>query len=131
MPHVIVHFDPVKVEQSVIDLFKRALPRIIAEALSYEADELQNTYVAPRDIYVRQISAHPTDQNVSPIEIEIQAGQKRGRNEMKVAALIEDEIRSTGIIPDSILDQFQCCLWLRFCEDNNFRFIDRLDHKKK
>lgn len=130
MPHVMVHFNPAEVEQSVIDLLKKALQRIVADALSYKQDKLHNTFVKPDSVYVRQVPAHPTDVNPAPIQVEIQAGQKRGRDEMEVNSLIEDEICATGIIPPHILDRFQCCIWLRFSEDNNFRFIDSLSHKK-
>ncbi len=131
MPHVLVHFDPTQVGQPDIDKLKAALPTIVADALSYAANSLPATYVRPTEIYVRQVAAHPTDQNVSPVEVEVQAGQLRGRDEVHVGALIEAGIRASQTIPAPILDGFKCCQWLRFSEHNNFRFIDPLDHSKK
>jgi hypothetical protein len=121
VPHVTLHFDPSKVEQETVDLLKKALQQIVADALNVSNCEGSQAHTKVEDIYVRQAPAHPTDVNPAAIEIEVQAGRKRDRSEIKVTTSIEEAVYQTGIIPESLLEGRDCCLWLRFSEDNDFR----------
>ena len=129
MPHVAVHFDPQNVSQVVVDRLKKALPSIVAGALSYKAHRSPDTRVEPTSILVFQAASHPTDQNVSPLEVVIQAGQLHGREEVRVGQIVEAGILASGIIPKEYLEQ--CCIWLRFSEHNDFRFIDGKNYSDK
>ncbi len=117
MPHVIVHFDPTKVDQVLIDMLKRLLQPIVAEALSFLSEVTQN----PDEIYVRQQAAHPTDVNPAAIEIEIQAGWARDRDADVVVSRIIDGVIDTEMLPLHLLSLEDVCVWLRFSEENAFQ----------
>ncbi|KND50869.1 MAG: hypothetical protein AB202_00485 [Parcubacteria bacterium C7867-007] len=120
MPHVIVHFDPKRVLQSVIDELKPPLQQIVADGLSYTSSDHKDVRVDPKEVYVRQQAAHPTDVNPAAIEIEIQAGKKRERNPEGMVVLMSRKIIESEIIPKDMAD---LCIWLRFSEDNAFKNI--------
>jgi len=146
MPHVIVHFDPKQVDQDVITKLKRRLQRITAKAFSSPKGNRahptkyypigNNAYLfkkaypghiatAPADIYVRQQAAHKTDINSAPIEIVVEAGRAKGRDPDKVAKLMEDEVRAAKLISPKLLGENKSCIWVKFCEENGFRFIQK------
>ncbi len=116
MPHVIVHFDPTKVDQELIDKLKFALQQIVANAMSYIPRVQQDL----KEICVRQQAAHPTDVNVAAIEIEIQAGNARNRLADVVVEQIIDGVIRTQLIPLTLLELEDCCVWLRFNGENSF-----------
>ncbi len=121
MPHVIVHFDPTKVEQELIDKLKLELQQIVARALIHLSGEEQD----PKEICVRQQSAHPTDVNMATIEIEIQAGNAKGRDADMVAQSIVTYVMRLRLLRNH-LGLGDCCVWLRFSSNNGFAlFPDR------
>lgn len=122
MPHVIVHFDPRKVDQELIDKLKPALQQIVAEAMKKPFFKPN-----PDEIYVRQQAAHPTDVNPAAIEIEIQAGRARDRYADSIVAKVISGVIHTQLIPLVLLELGECCVWLRFCEDNAFALFHPKD----
>ncbi|HRH55705.1 MAG TPA: hypothetical protein PK609_02460 [Candidatus Paceibacterota bacterium] len=126
MPHVIVHFDPTRIDQSVIDELKPALQRFVSQGMTYpatECEDRQEILVELNEIYVRQQEAHPTDVNPAIVEVEIQAGKAHGRDASKVVEDISELISESGIIPKEILATPDVCIWLRFCDDNAFELL--------
>ncbi|HEV8666732.1 MAG TPA: hypothetical protein VN665_02685 [Candidatus Paceibacterota bacterium] len=129
MPHVIVHFDPKFVEQREVDKLKKALPEVVALALS-------STESLPRDlpqdsakreirtqtheIFVRQQEAHPTDVNPAYIEIVVEAGKSKLRDPEKVCGLIIKDI--VGLLPERLIGPAFSCVWVKFCPENGFQF---------
>lgn len=118
MPYVLVHFDPARVSQKVIDTVKKGLPYIVAKAMQEHRDD--DTVVAHSSIYVRQVATHPTDQNVSPIEIEIRAGMVSGMTERGVALSVQKALAARKLIPDKILETGECCIWVGFFDRSAF-----------
>lgn len=116
MPHVIVHFDPKKVNQRLVTKLKCELQQIVANAMSY----LEGVQQSPKEICVRQQAAHPTDVNTAAIEIEIQAGNARNRNPEVVVDDIIKTVILAELIPSQLLGSEECCVWLRFNGDNSF-----------
>ena len=120
MPHVIVHFDPTKVDQELIDQLKPRLPQIVAEALTFDPFIRQEA----NEIFVRQQAAHPTDVNSAAIEIEIQAGNARERDADDVVSKIISGVIRTQLIPLILLELEECCVWLRFSSSNGFALFN-------
>lgn len=120
MPHVIVNFDPKKVDQELIDKLKFALQQIVANAMSY----LPEVQQIPNEICVRQQAAHPTDVNPAAIEIEIQAGNARERDPDRVVSEIIQGVIRTQLIPLHVLELEECCVWLRFNGNNSFALFN-------
>jgi hypothetical protein len=116
MPHVIVHFDPTKVDQELIDQLKSRLPQIVAEALTFSPSARQEVSL----ISVRQQAAHPTDVTPAAIEFEIQAGDARERSAQTVAARIVNGIIRTKLIPLVLFEFEKVRVRLRFSSHNGF-----------
>ncbi|HVU75415.1 MAG TPA: hypothetical protein VHD38_01080 [Candidatus Paceibacterota bacterium] len=130
MPHVTVIFDTRKADQSDISALKRALPNIVSQALSdtslmNQPNSFAAIKVAPQEVLVMQREAHESDVNVSPIEILIEAGAPKGRDQEEVAARIEKLVRELECMPQALVQSGQCCVWLKFSPVNAFRFIGR------
>lgn len=130
MPHVTVHFDPKQVDQKVIDKLKREVH--IATAIALSARETRklkhlelNEDIAtlPDEIYVRQQASHETDVNPAPIEIVVEAGRSKRRDPDLVSRIIEAKVKGSELIPSHLLGEGQSCIWVKFCEENGFRFI--------
>ncbi len=119
MPHVIVHFDPTKVDQDLIDQLKPKLPKIVSTALT-NLTNLSGKTQAQEEICVRQQAAHRTDVNLPAIEIEIQAGNADGRDANVAVAQVINGVIATQLIPTVLLELEDCCVWLRFSTNNGF-----------
>ena len=131
MPEGIVRYDTEKVEQSVINGLKKALPQIITDALNtndtiapgYRGEKPAVTPV--KTVMVTQSAFHPTDVNVPPIEIRIIAGEARGRNPDLVAKRIAKAISAMNWIPQEFLEGDKSSVWLHFSLSNGFCPIPR------
>ena len=126
MPHVTVHFIPSLVDQQMIDRLKKHLQLITADALSDpttifpDCAGQENITVSRGEIFVRQEAAHKTDVNPAPIEIVVDAGRSRGRNPDATAERIECKL--SALLPSRLRGEDQACVWVRFHEQNGFRF---------
>lgn len=126
MPHVTVHFVPSLVDQQMIDQLKKQLQLITADALSdptttfpqYAGQE--HIRVRKEEVFVRQEAAHKTDVNPAPIEIVVDAGRSKGRNPDATAERIECKV--SALLPSRLCGEDQACVWVRFHEENGFRF---------
>lgn len=140
MHHALVMFDPELVDQEIIDDLKPWLQPEIAEILS-SIDAVYPDYTRPgkigrngilediatpaEEILVTQRATHPTDVNVSPIQINIQAGMSKGRDGDRVVKLLGKAIRDEGIIPSGLLGDDKSCIFVMFHEYNGFGFIPK------
>lgn len=129
MPHVTVIFNPAAISQSRIDELKEKLPEIVSEALSFPSrrtlrSKLANIKVSPDEVLVCQHATHPTDVNVSPVEILIEAGAPKDRDPELVARMISKQLRKTNYLPANPVNGAGCCIWLKFSPVNAFRFIN-------
>src|SRR5262245_19075257 len=120
MPHVIVRFDPDRVQQRVIDQLKKHLQIAVSDGLRFTSGDHRDVTVLPSEVYVRQQAAHPTDVNPAIIEIEIQAGRRKERSPEGVVYEIIRQLRYDQVLPEELLRSDECCIWLRFSEDNAF-----------
>lgn len=137
MPYVTVVFDPKKVSQETVDKLKPWLQPEVARVLSIVetiADDYpdfdprktpKNIRTKPEEIMVIQHATHPTDVNVPPLEIFIQAGRPKGRDGNKVVVLLGQLVRESGIIPDEHLGDGAAGIFVNFHEHNGFGFIPR------
>jgi len=130
MPYVTVVFDSEKIAQETVDKLKQWLQPRVANVLSM--DEVRSDPAAADDITVTrdeimvvQHATHPTDVNVPPLEIYIQAGRPKGRDGSKVVTLLGQFLCESGIIPDEYLGVGQAGIFLTFHEFNGFGFIPR------
>jgi hypothetical protein len=132
MPHVIVHFDPAQIEQQTIDELKKALPPIVAEALS-STSTLSNTadpnFLAPsissNQVYVGQHAAHPTDMYPAPVEIVVKTGKSQNRDVRKVREFIVKEVRGANLVPEHLLGDDNACVWALLGGEDSFGFIPK------
>lgn len=93
MPYATVVFDPKKVPQDVVDKLKIRLQPSVAEVLSAEATRIdsastEDITTKTEEIMVTQHATHPTDVNVPPLEIYIQAGRPKGCSGDKIVELL-------------------------------------------
>ena len=135
MPYVTVVFDPKKVSQETIDQLKPWLQPEVARVFSMVeilADDCpdfdprktpEHIRVTPQEIMVMQHATHPTDVNVPPLEIYIQAGRPKGRDGDKVATLLGELVSESGIIPEEHLGYGGAGIFVNFHEHNGFGFI--------
>ena len=140
MPYVTVVFDPIKIPQPAIDLLKSWLHREVAETLSnHETLDVTITpevstelalgaiETLPEEIMVTQHAVHPTDVNVPPLEIYIQAGRSKSRSGDKVVQLLGAELAKSMLIPAEYLGYGLSGIFITFHESNGFGFIPRLN----
>lgn len=94
MPHVIVHFMPDQFSQQGVTFLKQFLPKPVAEALSSEKafpkfhPHVPGVAVEPAEVAVGQHERHPTDVNVMPLEVVVDAGESKGRDPRAVGRII-------------------------------------------
>ena len=142
MPHVTVMFNPDKVDQELIDKLKPWLQPKVAEVFS-SIDAVYPDYsmpgkvgrrgieddiaTTPEEILVTQHTTHPTDVNVSPIQINIQAGRYKGRDGDRVVKLLGEAIRNEEVVPNDLdlLGDDESCIFVTFHEHNGFGFIPK------
>ena len=140
MLHATVMFDPKRVEQEIIDKLKPWLQPKIAEVLSSldavypdyslpgkfgHRDVEKDIATPPEEILVTQHATHPTDVNVSPIQINIQAGRYKGRDGDRVVKLLGEAIRDEKIVPNGLLGDDESCIFITFHEHNGFGFMPK------
>lgn len=128
MPYVSVVFDPKKMSQEVVDQLKAHLQPSVAEVLSAEATRIDTASTVdittkPEEIMVTQHASHPTDVNVPPLEIYIQAGRPKGRSGDKIVELLGQAIAELDLIPSEYLGEGQAGIFVTFHEHNGFGFI--------
>ena len=140
MPYVTVVFDPKKVSQETVDKLKPWLQPNVAEVLS-SLDVVYGDYslpgkfnkmgveedirTTPEEIMVMQQATHPTDVNVAPLEIFIQAGRYKGRSGDKVVAALGKRVSESEIIPNGCLGEGEAGIFVNFHEHNGFGFIPK------
>lgn len=135
MPYVTVVFDPARVSQETVTKLKKWLQPEVARVLSIVetiADDVpefdpratpKNIRTTPEEIMVIQHATHPTDVNVPPLEIYIQAGQPKGRDGNKIVALLGELVSDSGIISEEHLGEGAAGIFITFHEHNGFGFI--------
>jgi hypothetical protein len=123
MPHVHVYFDPDHVEQDLLDRLKPALPAMVAAAHNKDMPSGERWQTKPGQVFVRQVALHPTDVNAAKLEIVVEPGRKFARVEAEVWAHLHEALRRQKIVPPELMQNNQCCLWLRFSADNHFGFL--------
>lgn len=128
MPYVTVVFNPTLVSQNVVDELKPYLQLFVAEVLSSETVRLDPTstediITKPEEIMVTQHATHPTDVNVPPLEIYIQAGRPKGRSGDKIVTLLGNVIAKSRVIPWRFCGEGQAGIFIVFHEHNGFGFI--------
>ncbi len=133
MPYVTVVFDPMKVSQEVVDNLKTHLQPFVAEVLSAEATRIDTSDTAidlttkPEEIMVTQHATHPTDVNVPPLEIYIQAGRPKGRSGDKIVELLGKILAQSMLIPSQFCGEGLAGIFVTFHEHNGFMFIPKLN----
>jgi len=130
MPYATVVFESKKVPQEVVDKLKICLQPLVAEVLSAEATRIDSTSTVdittkPGEIMVVQQATHPTDVNVPPLEIYIQAGRPKGRSGDKIVELLGQAIAELDLIPSEYLGEGQSGIFIVFHEHNGFGFIHK------
>jgi len=130
MPYVTVVFDSNKVTQEVVDRLKPWLQPEVANILSSEevrldASSTVSIETSTAEIMVVQQATHPTDVNVPPLEIYIQAGRPKGRSGDKIVELLGQAIAEADLIPEEHLGEGQSGIFIVFHEHNGFGFIPR------
>lgn len=127
MPYVTVRFDPQKISQKTVDKLKPWLQVAVARVLSAKATLPRGakTDIAtnPLEIAVTQAASHPTDVNVAPLEVYIEAGRSKGRSAETIAEILSRAIDESNLIPKQYLGQGQSCIFIVFHEENGFQFI--------
>jgi len=128
MPYVTVVFDPAKITQPLVNTLKVLLQTEVASVMSYHGVRLdpastEEIFVSPKEIMVMQHATHPTDVNVPPIEIYIQAGRPKGRSGDKIVELLGQMIAERDLIPSEYLGEGQAGIFITFHEHNGFGFI--------
>ena len=140
MPHVTVIFKPTQVSQPTLNKLKPWLQEKVAEVLS-SLDSVYGDYtlpgkvnkvgieediaISPDEIMVTQHETHPTDVNVPPLEIYIQAGRPKGRDGDRVVKLLGKAVSESEIIPDGFLGDSEAGIFVTFHEHNGFGFIPK------
>lgn len=140
MPYVTVVFDPTKVSQEIVDKLKPWLQPQVAEVLS-SLDSVYGDYTlpgkvnkvgveediatSPDEIMVIQHETNPTDVNVPPLEIYIQAGRPKGRDGDRVVKLLSKAISESQIVLNEHLGNGQAGIFVTFHEYNGFGFIPK------
>ena len=140
MPYVTVVFDPKQISQDVVDELKPWLQPKVAEVFS-SLDSVYGDYTlpgkvnkvgveediktSPDEIMVMQQETHPTDVNVAPLEIYIQAGRPKGRDGDRVVKLLGKAVSDSHIIPNGKLGNGESGIFVTFHEHNGFGFIPR------
>lgn len=140
MPYVTVVFDPQKVSQETVDRLKPWLQPQVAEVLS-SLDSVYGDYTlpgkvnkvgvkediatSPDEIMVIQHETNPTDVNVPPLEIYIQAGRPKGRDGDRVVKLLGKAVSESEIIPNGLLGNGEAGIFITFHEHYGFRFIPK------
>ena len=135
MPYVTVVFDPKKVSQETVDQLKPWLQPEVARVLSM-VEVMYDDYpdfdsrrtpkdirTSPDEIMIVQQITHPTDVNVPPLEIYIQAGRPKGRSGDKIVKLLGQLVSESGIVPDEYLGDGQAGIFIVFHEHNGFGFV--------
>lgn len=138
MPYVTVVFDPNKVSQKTVDGLKPWLQLQTAYVLSwieafaddYAGYDVRDISTKPTEIMVVQHTTHPTDVNVPPLEIYIQAGQPKGRDGNKVVELLGQLLSESELIPDEYLGDGKAGIFITFHEHNGFGFIPKCKTKE-
>lgn len=128
MPHVNVIFDPACFSGAEIAKLKKKLQIFVAVAFSDESvcvelDRAVSIATKVSEIMVLGHPVHPTDVNVPPIEIYIQAGRPKGRSGDKIVALLGKMISMARLIPNTYLGEGQAGIFVVFHEYNGFGFI--------
>lgn len=128
MPYVTVVFDPQKVTQPLINTLKLMLQTEVAFALSSDSVRIdsastEDINTPPEEIMVVQHVTHPTDVNVPPLEIYIEAGRPKGRSGDKIVKLLAQAISELDLIPPEYLGDGQSGIFIVFHEHNGFGFI--------
>jgi hypothetical protein len=135
MPYVTVVFDPKKVSQETVDQLKPWLQPEVARVLSMvevmydDSPDFdpkrtpKDLRTSPDEIMVTQQATHPTDVNVPPLEIYIQAGRPKGRSGDKIVEVLGKLVSDSGILPDGYLGDGQSGIFVVFHEYNGFGFI--------
>lgn len=136
MPYVTVVFDPTKISQETVDQLKPWLQDEVAYVLSnpYVLDipltpeasmELAQGAIRtlPQEIMVTQHATHPTDVNVPPLKIYIQAGRPKHRSGDKIVALLGRLVAESALIPEEHLGEGLSGIFINFHPDNGFGFI--------
>ncbi len=138
MPYVNVVFDCTKISQEIVDQLKLWLQQAVADVLS-NPDTLDIPITPevsvelalgaietlPEEIMVTQYVAHPTDVNVPPLEIYIQAGRPKRRSGDKIVRLLGGLVAASGLIPEEHLGEGLSGIFITFHPDNGFGFIPR------
>ena len=130
MPYVTVVFDPQKLTQSLVDSLKLMLQTEVAFALSSNSARIDPTMTddintPPEEIMVVQHATHPTDVNVPPLEIYIEAGRPKGRSGARIVKMLGQAISELDLIPSKHLGEGRAGIFIVFHERNDFGFIPR------
>lgn len=133
MPYVTVLFDPRQVSQEIIDTLKPWLQKEVAGVLSaietladgYLGYDVRDIRTRSEEIMVVQHATHPTDVNVPPLEIYIQAGRPKGRNSDQVVKLLGEAVSESKIVPNGLLGDGEAGIFVTFHEHNGFGFIPK------
>lgn len=96
-----------------------------SEEVRLDASSTVSIETSAAEIMVVQQATHPTDVNVPPLEIYIQAGRPKGRSGDKIVELLGQVIAETDLIPDEHLGEGQSGIFVVFHEHNGFGFIPR------
>lgn len=117
MPYATVVFDPNKISQAVIDKLKLMLQTEVAFVLSSDDVRLdpastEDISTPPEQIMVLQHATHPTDVNVPPFELYIEAGRPKGRSEEKIIKLLGLAIAALNLFPPEYLGDGQAGIFL-------------------
>lgn len=131
MPYVTVVFDPKKVIQPLVNTLKLMLQTEVAFALSSDSVRIdpastEDINTPPEEIMVVQHATHPTDVNVPPLEIYIEAGRPKGRSGDKIVKMLAQAISELDLIAPEYLGDGQAGIFIVFHEHNGFGFIPKL-----